>query len=63
MPFVETQLQFESKSFLPTTTVSFVDEDETTSHLDREDEAAVRTVGGEELPFVRRARCSEGGQD
>ena len=32
---VETQLQFESKSFLPTTTVSFVDEDETTSHLDK----------------------------
>ena len=30
---LETQPQFEYKSFLPTTTVSFVDEEQATSHL------------------------------
>ena len=33
------------------------------SDLDRENEAAIRAVGGEELPLGGRARCSEGGQD
>ena len=33
------------------------------SNLDGKDEAAVCTVGSEELPLVRRARCSEGRQD
>ena len=33
------------------------------SDLDRENEAAIRAVGGEELPLGGRARCAEGGQD
>ena len=33
------------------------------SNLDGKDEAAVCTVGGEELPLVWRAWCSEGRQD